>query len=279
MKKIFTFLWIMLSIYNVKATPETDCSQAHSPATYALFHTKKALKADNFDHQKYYAERALEAFQKTKALIESCGCQEALTAIFEGSDNLQRAINPEDWDKGRFYTKKAYADAQNMIGSLELCTSGERQTILSDDDTELLNANEGNTSSKVIERELLDKQQKIKEQQQKLIEEQQKLDAELNAQRKIIEQKEVARQKELQQQIRLKAKAEQALQNFEKSITELSQILDCQDAYKIIYESYVRAEKSLELESLQGTKRFYTEKARAIAKQVLEGLEQCASQK
>lgn len=274
MKTTFTFLWIFLGFFSLQAN-QTDCSEAHSPASYALFHTKKALKADNFDHQKYYAERALEAFEKTKALIESCGCDGALNATLDGLENLQKAVNPDDWDKGRFYTKKASADAQNLLGSLEVCTSGERQPSYSN--TGLLSAGDDSTS-KVIQQEILDKQEQLKRQQEQLIEEQKKLDLELEAQRQLADKRELERQKELQQQIKLKVKAEQALQNFEKSITELTQVLSCKEAYGIVYESYLRAEKSLESESLQGTKRFYTQKAQAIAKQALDGLQNCASQ-
>ncbi|NAS32627.1 hypothetical protein GTQ40_16725 [Flavobacteriaceae bacterium R38] len=275
MKTSFILLWILFGFNSIEASG-IDCAEAHSPATYALSHAKKSLKADNFDHQKYYAERALEAFEKTKALIENCGCQEALNAITQGSENLKKAAEPNDWDKGRFYVKKAYADAQNLISSLEMCTSGKKQTTFPDD--EYVSDNGSDDVERLNEKKILDQQKRLKEQQQKLLEEQRKLDLELEEQRKLAEQREIARQKELQQQIRLKVKAEQALQNFEKSITELTEILGCEEAYSIIQDSYLRAEKALESESLKGTKRYYTEKAKEIARQALNGLEGCAYQ-
>jgi len=272
MKATSILLWILLGFNSIYATAN-DCSEAHSSASYALIHTKKSLKADNFDHQKYYAERALEAFQKTKALIESCGCQEALNALTEGSENLQKAINPDDWDKGRFYSKKAYTEAQNLMGSLDVCTSGESRVSYSDEG--YLSSENTNEAQKVNEQKILDQQALLKQKQQQLIEEQRKLNQELEEQRKRSEQLEIARQKELQQQIRLKVKAEQALQNFEKSIAELTEVLGCEEVYTIIHDTYVRAEKALEAESLTGTKRYYAEKARNIAKEALNGLQNC----
>ncbi|NER15460.1 hypothetical protein GWK08_18545 [Leptobacterium flavescens] len=276
MKTTFTFLWILLGFYSIQAAEDDcrDCAEAHSSASYALFHTKKSLKADNFDHQKYYADRAIEAFEKTRGLIENCGCQDAINAVIDGTENLKKASDPEDWDKGRFYAKKAYADAQNLIGFLEMCTSGKRQTVF--DDSEYISDSGTDDASKANEQKILDQQKRLQQQQQQLLEEQKKLEQELEAQRKLNEQRELERQKELQQQIKLKVKAEQALQNFEKSITELSEVLGCKEAYDIIFESYIRAEKALESESLQGTKRYYTEKARLIAKQAMNGLESCA---
>ena len=278
MKKLVFCLWILLGLSYVQAK-ELDCSEAHSPASYALFHTKKALKADNFDHQKYYAERALEAFEKTKSMIENCGCQNALVAIDTGSENLKKAIDPEDWDKGRFFTKKALADAENMIDFLELCTSGSGGTrYSSNNDNSYASASNAKNENVNAQKEIIDRQKQLQQQQQRLIEEQKKLDRELEEQRKIAEQREIARQRELQQQIKLKVKAEQALQNFEKSISELQDIMGCKEAYNAISASYLRTEKALESESLIGTRRFYTERARDIAKKALDNLESCARQ-
>jgi len=274
MKTTFILLWILLG-FNSNEVTNNDCSEANSPATYALSHAKKSLNADNFDHQKYYAERALEAFEKTKALIQNCGCEEANDVIIQGSENLKKASEPNDWDKGRFYVKKAYADAQNLIGALDLCASGRKSPVYSNDD--YIADSSINDAEKINEQKILEQQKRLKEQQQQLIEEQKKLDRELKEQRKLAEQRDLARQKELQQQIKLKVKAEQALLNFEKSITELTEVLGCKEAYNIINDSYLRAEKTLESESLNGTKRYYAEKARDIARQALNGLQNCAN--
>jgi len=252
---------------------QDSCLEAHSAASYAVFHTNKSLKADNFDHQRYYASRAIEAFEKTQAFVEKCGCTEARVNIDLGLENLRKAADPEDWDKGRYFTKKALAEAQNLIASLEMCNSGRKQTSFQTD---------GVLVSSIADDEMEQKEKKIQQERERLIarqreleEEQKRLDMQLEQQRKLQEQREMERQRELQQQIKLKVKAEQALQNFEKSITELTEVLGCTEAYNIIFDNYTRAESALESESLTGTQRFYTEKAKAIARQALNGLEQC----
>ncbi len=270
MKQIVLTSWMLLIAISAYAISD-DCANAHSKANYAISHTKKALKADNFDHQKYYAGRAIEAFEKTSAYIENCGCEDAKLAIFDGLANLKKAVEPDDWDKGRFYTKRAYANAEQLMAALDICSTGTSTNNYSSEI--LVNTNTSNIEK---EKEILDAQQKLIERQQALLQEQKELEAKLNQQRQIAEQQEQVRLKELQQQIKLKVRAEQALDNFEKSILELTKILDCKDAYDITFESYQRAEKVLESESLTGTKKYYAERAKAIASKALNKLKDCA---
>jgi hypothetical protein len=138
----FIFLFISIGAF-------ADCTNAYSSASYALSHSKKALSADNFDHQRYYAERALEAFEKTQALTENCGCDTTTDPIYQGMGNLEKAIDPKDWEMGRYYTKKAVADAQNLIAALDRCTSGaetatppEEYTVAEESQVEIKNPEE-----------------------------------------------------------------------------------------------------------------------------------------
>ena len=102
-----------------------NCTNAYSSASYALAHAKRALSADNFDHQRYYAERALIAFEKTEQLAADCGCEESHSPIYKGQENLDKAIDPKDWEMGRYYTKKAVANAHDVLAALDLCSSGK----------------------------------------------------------------------------------------------------------------------------------------------------------
>ncbi len=114
----FLFLCIVFSA-------QANCTNAYSSASYALAHAKKSLSSNNFDHQRYYAERALTAFEKTEALAANCGCDASSEPIYQGQDNLKKAIDPKDWEMGRYYTKKALANAQDLMAALDRCTSGE----------------------------------------------------------------------------------------------------------------------------------------------------------
>ncbi|WP_340074882.1 hypothetical protein [Leptobacterium sp. I13] len=270
MKTIFSFLSIFAICMFANAI-EKGCSQAHSPASYVLSHTKKSLDADNFDHQRYYAERALEALEKTKAIISECGCEEALNAIAKGYENLTKASDPEDWDKGRYYVKKAYADSQDLISSLEVCTTLNNNGFTYSTNSEF-------SESNIEEQALIEQQRLLEEQQLKLMKEQKKLEEQLEEQRKLKELQKLNRQKELQQQIELKIKAEQAILKFEKSILEVINTLDCRDAYELMYESYARTEKALENEDLNTTRKFYAEKSLQIIDKALINLQNCSLQ-
>lgn len=116
--------YLLLGSFLIAVSVNANCTNAYSQASYGLAHSKKALSANNFDHQVYYAERALTAFEKAETLALDCGCASAETPIMNGLDNLRKAIAPKDWEMGRYYTKKAVADAQNLMAALDLCTSG-----------------------------------------------------------------------------------------------------------------------------------------------------------
>ena len=120
--KNYTFLFILLF---AASSAKADCTDAYASASYALSHAKQGLSANNFDHQRYYAERSLEAFEKTQGLTENCGCNASREPIWNGMVNLRKAIDPKDWEMGRFYTKKALANAQELLTALDLCTSGQ----------------------------------------------------------------------------------------------------------------------------------------------------------
>ena len=84
-----------------------NCDDAYSKASYALSHVKKSFSAKNFDHQKYYANKALEALEKAKQYVAVCGCDNALIPILDGIENLEKAMDPRDWEMGRYYSQKS----------------------------------------------------------------------------------------------------------------------------------------------------------------------------
>ncbi len=127
------WLFSVLLMTTVSAS-YADCLNAYSNASYGLSHAKKSLESHNFDHQQYYAERALEAFEKTRLLVNQCGCDASLNSILNGMENLQKALDPKDWEMGRYFTKKAVADAQMLMTTLDSCT-GEVRHPLQDTDT------------------------------------------------------------------------------------------------------------------------------------------------
>ena len=100
MKKLAYFIFLFTCILQAQ---NSLCEKAYSKASYALLHTQKALKANNFDHQMYFAERANEAFSEAQELLKGCGCEAADQAVYEGEQNTKNAISPDKWETGRYF--------------------------------------------------------------------------------------------------------------------------------------------------------------------------------
>src|SRR5688572_7681576 len=119
MKKVIFFLTLLIPV--ALQAQNTSCEKAYSKASYALLHIQKALKADNFDHQMYFAERGYEAFSETQESLQGCNCQTASDAVYERVQNSQSAINPDKWETGRYFCKKALENARTLIDAISIC--------------------------------------------------------------------------------------------------------------------------------------------------------------
>ena len=116
-KFLLSFVFIAATLF-----ASAKCDNTYSSASYALNHTKKSISSKNFDHQKYYAYKALEALEKVKNQIEVCCCAKAMDPILDGIENLVKASDPKDFEMGRYYTKKAFGDIQDLINQLDIYT-------------------------------------------------------------------------------------------------------------------------------------------------------------
>ncbi len=130
--KLFFILLALISCFSFNTTT-IDCADAYTSASYTLSHSKKAFDAYNFDHQKYYAGRALEALEKTQELVKECGCDKAIEPIEIGIETLEEAADPTDWKMGRYYSKKAIADTYKILESLDICSMDGESSASSDD--------------------------------------------------------------------------------------------------------------------------------------------------
>ncbi len=124
-KKSLLSILFLLTIVFVSA----NCDNTYSSASYVLSHTKKSMSSNNFEHQKYYASRAFQALEKTQKLAKACGCEPALEAIANGLENLKKAIEQDDWDMGRHYTKRALENTQNVINQLDIFTQNNPEKV------------------------------------------------------------------------------------------------------------------------------------------------------
>lgn len=119
---IFFTLFACIILSDTKIEWDTVYTQA----TYALNHSKKALEANNFDHQKQYSEKALKAYEKIEILLQSLEDEEFKLAIGETLKDLENAADAPDWDRGRFYTKKVYQKTKDLISTLDQRSTQEK---------------------------------------------------------------------------------------------------------------------------------------------------------
>ncbi|MDF0716456.1 hypothetical protein PY092_09875 [Muricauda sp. 334s03] len=115
---------VMAILFAIQATYANQCDNFYSKVTYALSHGKKAMNATNFEHQMYYAERALTAMEKAESFMADCSCEKAKNKTLDAMETLEQAIEPADWEAGRFFTKKALGEINELITIIDQCTLG-----------------------------------------------------------------------------------------------------------------------------------------------------------
>lgn len=122
MKKTYLALSLLLSVLSFAQEEASPCENLYSNVTYALSLTKKAIEVTGFDHQVYYAGRALSMFEKSKDDIFKCTCSNAEEKSYKATSNLKKAVDPADWYAGRFYSKKALSEINELITALDHCS-------------------------------------------------------------------------------------------------------------------------------------------------------------
>ncbi|MDF0708449.1 hypothetical protein [Flagellimonas okinawensis] len=115
---------VLAILFALQTTYANQCDNFYSKVTYALSHGKKAMEATNFEHQMYYAERALTALEKGETFMADCACDKAKNKTLDAMETLDKAIEPADWEAGRFFTKKAIGEINELITILDQCTLG-----------------------------------------------------------------------------------------------------------------------------------------------------------
>src|SRR5690606_35070655 len=115
---------VVAFLFAIQAVFPNPCDNFYSKVTYALNHGKKAMTATNFEHQMYYAERANEALEDSKTFMGDCDCAKAQTQTRDAMETLDKAVDPIDWQAGRFFTKKALQQINELITSIDQCTQG-----------------------------------------------------------------------------------------------------------------------------------------------------------
>ncbi len=232
MKTYFTLFACLLTQLGIQA----NCTNAYASAGYSLAHAKKSLSANNFEHQQYYADRSLQAFEKAKLSVEECGCDASLNPIMDGIENLENALAQTDWDMGRYYTKRALENAQNLLESLDICSNN--------------NAPDPNTTSGSTLNETV-------------------VDEETIAHNTSLVS-------ELESQINFQRSAETDIATLENAIRELALLFECDKAMQILKGRKVRAEDDLRPETMAETKSYYISQVVSMHNKALFALLECS---
>ncbi|WP_224484645.1 hypothetical protein [Robertkochia aurantiaca] len=266
-----------------------NCTAAYSSATYALSHTKRSMESDNFDHQKYYAGRAIEAFEKTRDLVTACGCDDALVPIQEGLINLNNAVDPADWDTGRFYVKKALAEARSLINIMDICTTqgtsqvsydtASNTTDIPASDQPDYQVNNSSSAGNAGDSDLIAKQKQLEAEQQKLLAQQQELQKKIAEQKRKAEQARVQRELELEEQRKLQQLAESQIRELHRTLKNMAITLGCEEASRHIPAAPSRSPQVLEQENLNQTREYYMNSFIEIQQAAIKSLQNCHAAK
>ncbi|ALM09177.1 hypothetical protein SB49_05090 [Sediminicola sp. YIK13] len=265
--------FLLISFLFLNSALFANCGEAYSTATYALSHTKKSLDSNNFDHQMYYADRAINALEKTKGLAENCGCDNSMDYILNGLVDLKKSADPEDWDKGRYFAQKAYEELQSLISAFDICTSSAPSV-----NYDLENITASDASSKAIQLEgngLKEKQLQLERQQQELVEQQRVLAEKIAEQKRLTAQMQRARELEYEEQLKLKRIAELTFKEYGSKLNDLMNIFDCSASSTTANWSAERSEEVLRSETLEVTKKYYMDKVVTMQKQALDDFNNC----
>jgi len=229
-------LFIVCLLFQISVS--ANCVNAYAAASYSLSHTKKSLNANNFEHQQYSASRALEAFEKTKALLTACGCESPMNAAVDGIDNLENSLEASDWDMGRYYAKRAFGNAQDLLDRLDICSSNDPAESSEDS---------GNYVDETVT-------------------------AEDDAMYILLE----SENDETEMKINFQRLAEINITELERAIHELALLFECDRALNIMNSRKTRTEEDLKRESLSTTKAHYVSQTVSIHNKALFALLECS---
>lgn len=255
---------LLLSALFLAATlsfAQQSCDEAYSAAGYAYQHTKKALQANNDAHLKYYAERALEPLTTVNTNATNCGCKQAEELSRNAIDFLNKSLVEEEFDKIRYFVKRAKPLTQSIIDELDLCLSNQSGTY-----------SELTTGTESLEEE----EERLRMRQQRLLEEQRKLEAQLAEKKRLQQELQRQKQQELTQQLAVKNRVEPALLTLENAFSNLVSSLGCEEAYSYV-RSYKRELEQLERESLNHTEQHYLDESIVLTRKLVAQLERCNS--
>src|SRR5690606_2110365 len=241
------YIFICLSLTSQVFFGQNACDDANSDLIYAYSHVKSSYNANNISHLKYYANRSLESFERSKEKLKECGCETAFDLAFESAQLLSKVETAETYEDGRFFVKRARDIAQESVTALDKCT--------------VATTNPANGDSQLSSLQM--EQEKLKQQQEEL----KRRAEEINV--KLAEQNEME----------LKLKKEQMINSYKSAISShvesynnALKICDCTNSSIKIEDNAVDVSQK----SLEEIKTYYLNNLKGLTSNYLAQLNSCS---
>lgn len=247
MVKHYIFLLFTLTTQIIFA--QNACDDANSDLIYAYSHVKSSYNANNISHLKYYANRSLESFERSKKKLKECGCETAFDLAFESAQLLSKVETAETYEDGRFFVKRARDIAQESVTELDKCTVSTN---------DLASASSGNSQLTSLQQE----QEKLKQQQEEL----KRRAEEINV--KLAEQSEMELKLKKEQMI---SSYKSALSSNVESYNNTLKVCDCTHSSIKLDESTADVSQK----SLEEIKMYYLNSLKGLTSNYLAQLNSC----
>lgn len=176
MKSYPAWLIVLLCFSLLSFRGNSACGFAGSNLGLIKSQVVKALGADGIDKSRFFAYKALNAMEKSKNQLNSCGCDYAINRIDKGKEVLKRAIKSNDMSETKSLLRLV---VEHMEGSLDAVHEHHSHKEHYSEDILSLNTNDSEIHLPEIEKkDLIQLEQKI---DQSLLKFQQSLEKVVNS--------------------------------------------------------------------------------------------------
>jgi len=234
---------------------QSGCTDAQAHIVYAFNNAKNSLKANNITHLKFYANKALEAFERVQEALDDCNCADVEAYTIESIEKLYRVPPIAKMAEAQYFVGKAKENAQKIITALDYCTVTDQgstsvTTTTSSDNQDLTD----------LEKEQL----KLKQQQEALIQKQKALKQQL------------AKQKEAELNIEKQQLIVKSNAAISKNIQAYNELLDaCHCNTEITDGNVKQNETQLMSKSVEEIKSYYLKSIKDLTSNYMNMLSTC----
>ena len=227
--KVLPAMLLFLMLFSLSSFDLSKaCDYAGSNIGYIKSQTEQALAAEDINTSRYFAYKALNAIEKSRAQIEACGCDYAKESIYEGLDNLKKATRVASLNGVKILLTRAL---DNSMGSLEAIRDhDEHEGSMYANDMLAMN-------TKTAEKEKLSMVMPVG--------------------------------KDLERKIDL------SLVNYQNSLNEVVNSVECKEAYEFASKIYEHCEQELLKPQLTEAKKYYNLRTKQITAIALDKLKDC----